>query len=492
MNMFSKILAVAGVVLLSAVSCKNEDSCKVSFPVAGAFVNDWGESTTVKFNAVNVSSISVTSVTGGWTAEVDLPSRTLTVTAPESENAEDAARTANVTLSAKSPKGASAGAVLVAYIVDATVDLSADGSQSNCYVVSQPNMKYRFNAKVKGETSEPLATSKIGIVWQSDDELIKYLNLDEDGYANFYMGYAEDEDGNDTTDIIDGNALLAAYDEAGNILWSWHIWSASKDPRTDGVATYSNGVTFMDRNLGAYANPNGSTETDEIWDGYGLYYQWGRKDPFLRPEYYDCARNADETVYDADGSYVYVSYTASNAETGTIEYTIKNPTTFITTTSENNGDWLYGTRNDDLWGAGGEKSLYDPCPKGWRVPAKNDFAVLDIAEAEDNMNLEEAKKLYGWQLTDMASGQKHFYPGSGYRSYFDGILSNMNYKDEYPYTPMPWVGYYWTNAAGSATATKANAMFFDLNTSRAVINAFNATSDQYRANAMQVRCVKEQ
>ncbi len=492
MNKFFRIFAIAAIALLSAVSCKKDDLCKVSFPVAGAFVNDWGESTTVKFNAVNVKNISVTSVTGGWSAEVDLASRTVTVTAPESEEAEGAARTSNITLSATSPKGGSAGAVLVAYIVDATVDLSADGTQSNCYVVTQPNMKYRFNAKVKGETSETLATSSIGILWQSENNLLRYINLDADGYANFYMGYAKDEEGNETTDITDGNALIAAYDNAGNILWSWHVWSASKDPRTDGVATYSNGVTFMVRNLGALANPDGSTDTDAIHDGYGLYYQWGRKDPFLRPEYYDCARNADETVYNVDGGYVYVSYEASTAGTGTVEYTVKHPTTFITSTSENDCDWLYGSRNDALWGAGSEKSLYDPCPKGWRVPAKNDFAVLDIAEAEDNMNLDEAKKLYGWQLTDTGSGQKYFYPGSGYRSYFDGILSNMNYKDEYPYTPMPWVGYYWTNAAGSATATKANAMFFDLNTSRAVINAFNATSDQYRANAMQIRCVKVQ
>ena len=486
---FGKAL-VMSVVVMALAACKSKDSCKISFPVAGAFVSDWGESTTVKFNAVNVEHIGVVSITGGWSAEVDLASRTIVVTAPASADAEDAAKTSNITLSAASPKGASAGAVLMAYLVDDAVDLSADASHSNCYVVSEPNTRYKFDTKYRGESNDALATAEIGIIWQSETTLIQYLYMDADGYANFYLGYGTDDDGKTTEEAPDGNALIGAYDNAGNIIWSWHIWAASKDPRTENVAEYSNGITFMGRNLGAYGNSNEATDTADIWKSYGLYYQWGRKDPLFRPAYYDCARNADETLYNASKNYVYVSMNEADAEKGNVKYATAHPTVFLKSTTENRGDWLYGAGDNSLW-SDGEKGLYDPCPKGWRVPSKDAFSVLDIAEAEDNMDLDKAKKIFGWSLTDTGTSQKYFYLGAGYRSYFDGILSNVNYKNEYPYTPVPWVGYYWTSGVGSDDASKSVAMFFDLNTSRAVVNAFDPQSEQYRANAMQVRCVKE-
>ena len=78
-----------------------------------------------------------------------------------------------------------------------------------------------------------------------------------------------------------------------------------------------------------------------------------------------------------------------------------------------------------------------------------------------------------------------------YRSYLTGVLTNINYRDEYPYTPKPWVGYYWTAGIGS-TAALSTAMFFDLNTSRATVNGYKAVTDQKRGNAMQIRCVKDE
>lgn len=478
------ILSKTAVALLAAtalLACNKKDSCKVSFPNASIYLNDWGESATVKINTVNVKYLTVSSATNGWSAEADLASRTVTVTAPESAEAENAARTSVITVSASSPDGSMDNAVLYAYIIDGAIDLSADGTHSNCYVITQPNTLYSFNAALKGESDEPLATADVGIVWQSSSSLVNYLEL-RDGQARFYVG--SDDDG-----LVNGNALIAAYNSAGNIIWSWHLWFTAEDPRTENISTYSNGLTFMNRNLGAFANSDESTSTDEILASYGLYYQWGRKDPFLRPRYYDCAGNSDEVVYNAKGRYVHVTVVETNASRGTLEYASANPTVFISSPSGNRGDWLYGVGNDALWGADGSKTVNDPCPKGWRVPSKEAFSVLDIAEAEDNMALEQARRIFGWNLTDRGTSEQHFYTGAGYRSYFDGILSNVNYKEQYPHTPVPWVGYYWTNGAG-AQATGC-AMFFDLNTTRATINAFEPVSEQYRANAMQVRCVKE-
>lgn len=476
-NFIYKGLLVAAVVALAA-ACKKNETCSITLNETGVFVNDWGKSTTATFKVSNVKRVDVTSVTGGWTADVDMAAKTITVTAPESADAEDAAKTSSITLSAISAGGASSGAVLTAYVIDNNINLSSGGT-SNCYVLTQPNAHYRFDATRKGESSERLATASVGIVWQSAATLVKYLKFDGD-YADFYVGYnsAKDES------MPDGNALIAAYDEAGTVIWSWHLWIASSDPLTEGVAQYSNGATFMGRNLGAYGNSDGSTDVFDIVESYGLYYQWGRKDPFLRPLYYDCERNVDELAYNSSGSRTYVTVEPTR---GTMQYAISHPWIFMSSTSETNGDWLNGSNNNTLWGSAGSKSMYDPCPKGWQVPSKSDFACLELAEAEDNMDLEEARKIFGWHLTDKGTGSKYFYTGAGYRSYFDGILSNINYKDQYPYTPVPWVGYYWTNGT---SGTEGVAMFFDLNTTRATINAFEPEKSEHRGNAMQIRCVK--
>ena len=473
------ILSKTAVALLAAtalLACNKKDSCKVSFPNASIYLNDWGESATVKINTVNVKYLTVSSATNGWSAEADLASRTVTVTAPESAEAENAARTSVITVSASSPDGSMDNAVLYAYIIDGAIDLSADGTHSNCYVITQPNTLYSFNAALKGESDEPLATADVGIVWQSSSSLVNYLEL-RDGHARFYVG-------SDDNGLVNGNALIAAYNSAGNIIWSWHLWFTAEDPRTENISTYSNGLTFMNRNLGAFANSDESTSTDEILASYGLYYQWGRKDPFLRPLYYDCERNVDELAYNSSGSRTYVTVEPTR---GTMQYAISHPWIFMSSTSETNGDWLNGSNNNTLWGSAGSKSMYDPCPKGWQVPSKSDFACLELAAAEDNMDLEEARKIFGWHLTDKGTGSKYFYTGAGYRSYFDGILSNINYKDQYPYTPVPWVGYYWTNGT---SGTEGVAMFFDLNTTRATINAFESEKSEHRGNAMQIRCVK--
>lgn len=251
----------------------------------------------------------------------------------------------------------------------------------------------------------------------------------------------------------------------------------------------------MDRNLGAYSNSNGSTDTELIYDSYGLYYQWGRKDPFLRPKSYQFIDNKDETVYSGSGSTKLFRYVTSEDVAdevranafGTMEYAIADPFTFILGLETTNYDWLYETHDAALWSAT-EKSKNDPCPRGWRVPAANVFANFDIAEEEDAAALADVRGMWGWHLVDKTTGAKIFMPAVGRRSFENGVLTNMN-NYGYEHTPSPWVGYYWT-----ATATNGDmsqSMFFDLNTTRAVNNRYEAQKAMYRGNGMQVRCVKE-
>ena len=483
------ILAIA-LMAMAAIftSCEGKEECSLDFEIPAAFVSDWGESTTLKFTSKNAKLVEISSTAGGWQGVVNQGSQTLTITAPN-ETTTNAATQGSVSVSAVSKSGETETVTISTYIIDDIRDLSISNTQANCYIINQPNVKYSFNASVKGNSTESIPTAKVDIVWTENNNLMQYIHLDSEGYANFYVNYAKDENNKTLTTAPQGNAVVAAYDSNGTILWSWHLWFVGdSDPRGDN--TLSNGTTIMDYNLGATTNPAGSDDTATIWNGYGLYYQWGRKDPFPRPEYYDCAMNLDETIYNANGGYTYLTIKESNATIGTIDYAVKHPKTFITSPDSNNGNWLYNNNRNDLWSNAGAKSLYDPCPHGWRVPSKDAFAVLDIATADDSMPLEQAERIFGWNLADSGNGKSFFFTANGYRSYYNGVISNINYRDDYPYTPKPWVGYYWTAGEGDSEGT-SSAMFFELNTSRAVINAYKASSSQKRGNGMQVRCVKE-
>jgi uncharacterized protein (TIGR02145 family) len=149
------------------------------------------------------------------------------------------------------------------------------------------------------------------------------------------------------------------------------------------------------------------------------------------------------------------------------------------------GDWL-ATADNTLW-SDDKKSLYDPCPHGWRVPTAEDLAVLMLSDDEDNRPLDPLRKQYGWHLSDGTG--KYFWSACGRRRYNDGKVENMNSKDDvYPSQPQPWEGYYWTS---STTADgKAVSLYFDLTTTR-TINKFDNAHPARRANGFQVRCVKE-
>ena len=48
---------------------------------------------------------------------------------------------------------------------------------------------------------------------------------------------------------------------------------------------------------------------------------------------------------------------------------------------ESGYDWLYSDHDNELWGA--VKTVYDPCPKGWKVPDKDVYADFMIGDDHD-------------------------------------------------------------------------------------------------------------
>ena len=340
--------------------------------------------------------------------------------------------------------------------VSAASDLSSSAS-ANCYIVSKGGL-YKFKM-VKGNSSESVGNvASASILWEAFGtstcpalcELIKGVCY-KDGYIAFQ-----------TADTFkEGNAVIAAKDADGNILWSWHIWLTDQP---QGQVYYNNAGTMMDRNLGATSATPGDV------GALGLLYQWGRKDPFLGSS--SIIRN---TV--AKSTITWPSAVSSDSSNGTIAYATARPTIFITYNS-NNYDWYYtGSLSTDntRWTTSDQvKSIYDPCPAGWRVPDGGSNGVWSKALGSsytpsydfinDGMNFSGK---FGRESTI-------WYPASGYRSDIDGSLFGVgHFGDGY--------GCYWSASRSNISACRL--FFYNF-------GDVYPSKYSYRAFGSSVRCLQ--
>ena len=251
------------------------------------------------------------------------------------------------------------------------IDLSKDGT-ANCYIVTPYYAEYSFNATVRGNSTEPVGNIYEAVVlWETEmkaDDAVssnhvkvgdiissESLKIDEHGYVHFMLPYEPKE----------GNALIAVKDANGTILWSWHIWVVDFDPN-DTQKKYNTGLVMMDRNLGATSVVPSSFPD---YTAFGLYYQWGRKDPLVNCV---CAPWSPFELYGNEAIDQY----------NNIEYTYSHPTVF-------RDDWDGG---QDLWKdlMKDEKTINDPCPAGWRVPSAavwNNWSYVGDCPTGDYMRI---------------------------------------------------------------------------------------------------------
>ena len=333
-----------------------------------------------------------------------------------------------------------AGGVIARNSVTALSDvewLSAQGDNNNlsrmgcanCYMVHMAG-DYTFRTRYVDNT--PVSNiAKVDWLWATKVEgkegnaLISNISY-ADGTVSF------------TASEHEGNALLAAFDSTGNIVWSWHIWMTDKPEVFDyqnNIIPQSNGQTdgyyCMDRNLGATdATALGGYET------FGLYYQWGRKDPFVGDATEERARDVQNggwmnvtapfgnssslTVCNSAYTQAAWSATATSAAIGSIEYATANPMTFLTgDPTSNKADWLNlnnlgAEKNNIIYDADKslwrpfQKSNYDPCPVGYQVPRKAMWVSL--------LSTNSVHTEYKGFVNTTDGGQSVWYPSAGYRS----------------------------------------------------------------------------
>ena len=247
-------------------------------------------------------------------------------------------------------------------------DLSKAAS-ANSYIVTAAG-DYKFKT-VKGNSSESVGTvASAELLW----ETVNTTTAPEVNSIIASVSYADDYIIFSTpATLMPGNAVIAAKDAEGVILWSWHIWI----PETE-VATVVDEVIFgsqaiMDRNLGALvAAPADAAATAE---SFGLFYEWGRKDPF-----------PGHGAVGSDGAAALAGTQMTKVNgTLTIAQAIQAPTTY----AWNANDWCDAAdQSMKLWDK--TKTIYDPCPVGYMVPTRDGnthfwgSTELNALDAADN------------------------------------------------------------------------------------------------------------
>ena len=344
---------------------------------------------------------------------------------------------------------------------------------ANCYIIA-PGSSHNVLVNVKGnggdvagikDFSTSINPSSVGILWETSANLISLGDLSDNKEVTVTTGSAT------------GNAVIAAYSETGDILWSWHIWVTDYNPddytHPDSGTTFtvinSKGFSydFMDRNLGATTATAGDVTT------MGLLYQWGRKDPF--PGSSSVTSGSEPTLYDASGTGSNSMITEVEViDISNLSKSILNPLIFYTVTLEDLYDWYTTSaidQNDALWGGAvlnspTAKTIFDPCPVGWRVPVwKEDSPWSDFSTTT-----------FSWSATDYGctytSGT--FYPATGYRNGKNGGFLSVGS-----------IGYYWS---GSPIDNLGYSLKSYLKSD--ILNV-NPESYSHRARGYPVRCVRE-
>ena len=377
-NIFKSVSSLALIaamcLALGAVSCKKEktqppQALEISFEKASYTITP-GEDLEISFTVANAGTAelkgSVTSSDAtnypAVLSDIEDGAGIITVTAPAIVLDEVSV---TITLDVKDEATSRETSKGVSVVSEESAVVTAAGKANS--FIAPPGSLFKFSA-FEGNSATEVSFASVALVWQDTKGLVEGFIPDATA-GTIIVRLAEG---------VSGNALVAAKDAAGVILWSWHIWVTDFTPTTNSMV-WTSGTdpavtyTFMDRHLGATSN------TVKDVSSNGLMYNWGRPTPFAAASY----ENALKDVYDMDGEVVPRTITANPATTETpsnIQNAIQNPTVHFTGNSTNNYSWIGYDKTfvnaQDMWGmTAGTKSKYDPCPTGWKVPLIAAWAI---------------------------------------------------------------------------------------------------------------------
>ena len=299
------------------------------------------------------------------------------------------------------------------------------------------------------------------IVWADEANLVHLSAspIKQDG-GNAYLDFEVKP-----SDIKSGNAVVAVT-KGGVVVWSWHLWFAPQSALDKIEVTNNQGIkyNFTTETTGwkptkwngtIYQKPrtvkirvehsvanNGMKLFTDISivqkpgntrEGYTTLYQYGRKDAFPGT---DVIPNG--------------SFTKDAGDHMSITNSIQNPQNFY----RYGGSWFdtppAGYSYYNLWSADNTttgfndnaviKTVYDPCPVGFKMPASNAFTRFasygnnSPANADDTTDSQKYYATYGHNFwTNSSKNATIFFPASGGRHYIDCYIFGTGGK-----------GYYWS------------------------------------------------
>ena len=325
-----------------------------------------------------------------------------------------------------------------------------------------------------------------GLLWQTGQSLITSVSLVDGGdcrYIQFTVG---------NVPATNGLAVLWVKDSQGRIMWSWTIWLTSDELGPD---EYTNAspvdYQMMSENFGTIWNEARTRCVNP-------HYQWGRKDAMIPAASY--SSGSQMTVYDINNQVITagtalgsaIGIYGSDADTDankTVANSIKNPGMFFTRFDESSNTWCNLTWHNNFWNAaitgGGDntgdnqasavKTIYDPCPVGYMMPAGRAFTGFTTTGGNTS-DATQFNKIGDWangwnfkkKSTDAVGS---YYPASGYRSLGSGALANVGSD-----------GNYWSFAPVSQTY--ARGLYF-------YSGYIHPLNNYYRASGFSVRPVRE-
>ena len=364
---------------------------------------------------------------------------------------------------------------------------------ANCYVVKSEG-KYKFplvfgnaikngqvNAasytKVEGKYSHDFVDYKGAVITSPYIEevsgIVDSVQLsiaDTDGVFTD-MGILGRTDCNyvwiEVSDIPDtgANGVISVKDASGVIMWSWHIWVWPHD-LTPVEITNNTGVKYniLPVNLATKLDTADSINKTTGWKNW--FYQWGRPTPLLCPASYNSTSN--------HAKYGTLNF-GSASTAASIQQGFQNPTT-IYYNGSSPYNWFGTASYYNLWDAncvttGNSdnnvmKTVYDPCPVGFKMPNGNTFTYFSETNVVGSFS-------NGWHFKRNAGDTTGvFFPASGFRHRSNGSLSDVGSR-----------GYVWLSSANSQSYVYFLYFYSSL------VNPRNYSN--YRASGYSVRPVQE-
>ncbi len=397
------------------------------------------------------------------------------------------------------------------------------GSNTQCTIDVTPHKASPYYEKNDAEATAAKQATCAKVIWY--ETAMGEPSINNSGNSAAITGNSFTVTLADATQY--GNALVGIYENetSDTPLWSYHIWHPKIEDMEAALLTYpiTNSGTYKVMPLALGANkPAVLGDTGTNGEYAGFYYQWGRKDPLGRiaklgngtfvavngesaanffqtsdqvRELKDIllapAAESKEPYWDETTQDYVLEANGKSIDRYMIEYAIAHPTQWIVCSSSINTVMWTVIPNVCLLGnpegynyprmAQTYKSVFDPCPKGYRVAPADiwiNFSKLNDETNEQTLPNAMGGFNRGYAFYYNESMDTDVYPTCGYR--YGQRATNPG-----PGATAFSAGYYISSAPSSFTGSSMWRLRIDQTTTRPT-GAYGDT-----INGFNIRCVKE-